>query len=198
MQPKPRDVQVETFFDERTGLPYKAERTPDGEWRRVGGVQSKTVSGGNGKENVDVDTYLSWDQERRDAYDRLHGRAERKDFNAEIKKKIADERQSALNRFDKMSSYERKPLLESAGIDPNSPNARANYANKVRDDYKTQLGVDLFDGTVRSGSGTSAKDGGSKPNKTAEKSPYPDGTKLKGPDGKMYIVRDGKPVPYGS
>lgn len=27
-----------------------------------------------------------------------------------------------------------------------------------------------------------------------ERSPYPDGTRLKGPDGKIYVVRDGQPV----
>lgn len=32
----------------------------------------------------------------------------------------------------------------------------------------------------------------------ATKAPYPEGTKLKGPDGKTYIVKDGVPVPYGS
>lgn len=34
--------------------------------------------------------------------------------------------------------------------------------------------------------------------KKPEKAPYPEGTKLKGADGKTYIVKDGVPVPYGS
>ena len=27
-----------------------------------------------------------------------------------------------------------------------------------------------------------------------EKAPYPDGTRLRGPNGKMFVVRNGKPV----
>jgi len=36
-----------------------------------------------------------------------------------------------------------------------------------------------------------------KPKAPKADAPYPDGTKLKGPDGKTYIVKDGQPVPYG-
>lgn len=58
-------------------------------------------------------------------------------------------------------------------------------------------------GSVSPGQGPAApaKDksapGASRDNPAPGKAPYPEGTKMKGPDGKLYIVKNGQPVPYG-
>ena len=57
---KERNAQVETFYDETTGMPYKAERADDGSWKRIGGVQSRrTVSGGGDSEKPTKATSLT-------------------------------------------------------------------------------------------------------------------------------------------
>jgi hypothetical protein len=50
---KERNAQVETFYDEATGMPYKAERAEDGSWKRVGGMQAPRNKGGVGKVEKD-------------------------------------------------------------------------------------------------------------------------------------------------
>ena len=60
LSPKERNAQVETFYDETTGMPYKAERADDGSWKRIGGVQSRrAVSGGGDSEKPTKATSLT-------------------------------------------------------------------------------------------------------------------------------------------
>lgn len=72
--------------------------------------------------------------------------------------------------------------------------ANALYQNQVA------MGADPF-ASVKGGAGSTAKpmQQFSAPQKgqaqPAQKSPYPDGTRLKGPDGRMYVVKNGVPVP---
>lgn len=56
---KERNAQVETFYDEATGQPYKAERAEDGSWKRIGGMQAKRGSGGARAENPPKATSLT-------------------------------------------------------------------------------------------------------------------------------------------
>ena len=95
-------------------------------------------------------------------------------------------------------------MLEQAGIDPKLPDARDRYKMMKRDDFMTDADIDMFKGRVKSGSaeGVSVADGSMErpPSKTPEapKAPYAEGTMLKGPDGRIYIVRNGEPVPQDS
>lgn len=59
LSPKERNAQVETFYDEATGQPYKAERAEDGSWKRIGGMQAKRGSGGARAENPPKATSLT-------------------------------------------------------------------------------------------------------------------------------------------
>lgn len=65
---------------------------------------------------------------------------------------------------------------------------------------QTMMGADPF-ASVKGGAGSTAKPMGqfAAPQKgqaqPSQKSPYPDGTRLKGPDGRMYVVQNGVPVP---
>ncbi|MFN7883011.1 MAG: hypothetical protein ACK5PF_08370, partial [bacterium] len=83
-----------------------------------------------------------------------------------------------------------------------------NSVNKVLEDMtapeatkvqfralQTQIG-NAINGAMgeRTGGSPTPKPGAPKPGKPAA-APYPDGTRLKGKDGKTYVVQNGKPVP---
>jgi hypothetical protein len=84
--------------------------------------------------------------------------------------------------------------LSTVGKPTDSMRANTLYRNQVG------MGADPFR-SVKAGSETGAPMGqfDSAPQQAAaapaKKSPYPDGTVLNGPDGRKYIVRNGKPVP---
>ena len=128
-------------------------------------------------------------------------------------------RQAALNsRMEDYSGREGSQLMKedapNYGLDPNDKDLRKKMRAALR--------VDIFGGedsdsprplmdSARGPEPTYPASGvqpaqdfapkedvfSAKPKAPKADAPYPDGTKLKGPDGKTYIVKDGQPVPYG-
>jgi hypothetical protein len=120
----------------------------------------------------------------------------------------------------------RNNLLGAFGIDPKDPKAREKYAKAYRTDLESRFnpgekpepapimesargpgqaypkfGSDSFapKTDIFASETETVEPERAAPKKAGAKkeSPYPEGTKLKGPDGKIYIVKDGQPVPYG-
>ena len=131
---------------------------------------------GGASDRVTFEEYSSWPQERKDAYDRYKGRAIKPDEDAKDRKWVTNQTAVAMRDFNKKPAYEQEPLLKSAGIDPSDPDAAKKYRNSIRDDLKTQMGIDLFQGSVSSGVSTTAKD---KP--AAEAAPAAKGTSRENP-----------------
>ena len=81
------------------------------------------------------------DPERRALYDRWKGRATSKDQEAADRKWLATEEQKAISDFDSTASdrTSRKNLLSGFGIDPESPDARKQYAKAYRADLESRF-----------------------------------------------------------
>ena len=160
--------------------------------------------GSSDKESISFEDYQAMAPEQREAYDRFKGRAIKPDEEGKDRKAVTTEINRVMRDFDKKEAYEQKTVLEQAGIDPKLPDARDRYKMMKRDDFMTDADIDMFKGRVKSGSaeGVSVADGSMErpPSKTPEapKAPYAEGTMLKGPDGRIYIVRNGEPVPQDS
>jgi len=81
------------------------------------------------------------DPERRALYDRWKGRATSKDQEAADRKWLATEEQKAISDFDSTASDRtaRRNLLAGFGIDPESPDARKQYAKAYRADLESRF-----------------------------------------------------------
>ena len=81
------------------------------------------------------------DPERRALYDRWKGRATSKDQEAADRKWLAAEEQKAIRDFDSTASDRtaRRNLLAGFGIDPESPDARKQYAKAYRKDLESRF-----------------------------------------------------------
>lgn len=89
------------------------------------------------------------------------------------------------------------------GIDPTTGDVRSKLRKAILNENLMTLGVDAEEEAeaeaieVLDGETNSPPALKTNTPKTAE-TPYPDGTSLKGPDGKIYVVRNGVPVPQDS
>lgn len=142
-------VQIDKQFNPQTGG-WDAIGAPSPRWRPGGGGDGES-GGRNG--DVSFDVYQSWDPERRAAYDRFRGRAERKDFDREDEKFVSAEISRAMRDFN--DENKRPAMLASFGIelsrkDQKDPKkleaARQRIRQRVRDELKSDRGLPLFEG----------------------------------------------------
>jgi len=106
--------------------------------------QSRSAGGKGGPDSdtaLGFEDYETMDPERRALYDRWKGRATRKDQEAADRKWLATEEQKAISDFDSTASDRtaRKNLLAGFGIDPESPDARKQYAKAYRADLESRF-----------------------------------------------------------
>ena len=106
--------------------------------------QSRSAGGKGGPDSdtaLGFEDYETMDPERRALYDRWKGRATRKDQEAADRKWLATEVQKAISDFDSTASDRtaRKNLLAGFGIDPESPDARKQYAKAYRADLESRF-----------------------------------------------------------
>lgn len=191
---------------------------------RISPRRSAGGSSGTGGEALGFEDYETMDPERRALYDRWKGRATRKDQEAADRKWLATEEQKAIRDFDS-TAYDRtarRNLLAGFGIDPESPDARKQYAKAYRADLESRFNpgeksepLPLMESAGGRGEAypafgdefapktdilssapvaPKAPPGPQGNNPATGKAPYPDGTKLIGPDGKLYVVKNGQPV----
>ena len=108
-------------------------------------ISPSRSAGGKGGPDSDTalgfEDYETMDPERRALYDRWKGRATRKDQEAADRKWLATEVQKAISDFDSTASDRtaRKNLLTGFGIDPESPDARKQYAKAYRADLESRF-----------------------------------------------------------
>jgi len=210
--------EVEAAYAEANPEKYAAMKAA-GRAPRGGGAGS-----GGGTEALGFEDYETMDPKRRALYDRWKGRATSKDQEAADRKWLATEEQNAVRDFDSTASdpRARRELLTGMGIDPNAPDARKLYAKAYRADLESRFkpGEDpdvaiMPENTRGPGqayppfsdefapktdilsspkAASKAPPGSSRDNPATGKAPYPDGTRLTGPDGKLYVVKNGQPV----
>ena len=209
--------EVEAAYAEANPEKYAAMKAA-GRAARGGGAGS-----GGGTEALGFEDYETMDPERRALYDRWKGRASSKDQEAADRKWLAAEEQKAIRDFDSTASDRtaRRNLLAGFGIDPESPDARKQYAKAYRKDLESRFNPGEQPGAapMESARGpgqafppfsdefapktdilsspkaaSKAPPGPQGNNPATGKAPYPDGTKLTGPDGKLYVVKNGQPV----
>ena len=106
--------------------------------------QSRSAGGKGGPDSdtaLGFEDYETMDPERRALYDRWKGRATSKDQEAADRKWLATEVQKAISDFDSTASDRtaRKNLLAGFGIDPESPDARKQYAKAYRADLESRF-----------------------------------------------------------
>lgn len=108
---------------------------------RISPRRSAGGSSGTGGEALGFEDYETMDPERRDLYNQWKGRAARKDQEAADRKWLATEEQKAISDFDSTASDRtaRKNLLAGFGIDPESPDARKQYAKAYRADLESRF-----------------------------------------------------------
>lgn len=108
---------------------------------RISPRRSAGGSSGTGGEALGFEDYETMDPERRALYDRWKGRATSKDQEAADRKWLATEVQKAISDFDSTASDRtaRKNLLTGFGIDPESPDARKQYAKAYRADLESRF-----------------------------------------------------------
>ena len=108
---------------------------------RISPRRSAGGSSGTGGEALGFEDYETMDPERRALYDRWKGRATSKDQEAADRKWLATEEQKAISDFDSTASDRtaRKNLLAGFGIDPESPDARKQYAKAYRADLESRF-----------------------------------------------------------
>ena len=108
-------------------------------------ISPSRSAGGKGGPDSDTalgfEDYEAMDPERRALYDRWKGRATSKDQEAADRKWLATEVQKAISDFDSTASDRtaRKNLLAGFGIDPESPDARKQYAKAYRADLESRF-----------------------------------------------------------
>ena len=108
-------------------------------------ISPSRSAGGKGGPDSDTalgfEDYETMDPERRALYDRWKGRATRKDQEAADRKWLATEVQKAISDFDSTASdrIARRNLLAGFGIDPESPDARKQYAKAYRADLESRF-----------------------------------------------------------
>ena len=108
-------------------------------------ISPSRSAGGKGGPDSDTalgfEDYETMDPERRALYDRWKGRATSKDQEAADRKWLATEEQKAISDFDSTASDRtaRKNLLAGFGIDPESPDARKQYAKAYRKDLESRF-----------------------------------------------------------
>lgn len=127
--------EVEAAYAEANPEKYAAMKAA-GRAPRGGGAGS-----GGGTEALGFEDYETMDPERRALYDRWKGRATSKDQEAADRKWLATEVQKAISDFDSTASDRtaRKNLLAGFGIDPESPDARKQYAKAYRADLESRF-----------------------------------------------------------
>ena len=127
--------EVEAAYAEANPEKYAAMKAA-GRAPRGGGAGS-----GGGTEALGFEDYETMDPERRALYDRWKGRATSKDQEAADRKWLATEEQKAISDFDSTASDRtaRKNLLSGFGIDPESPDARKQYAKAYRKDLESRF-----------------------------------------------------------
>ena len=106
--------------------------------------QSRSAGGKGGPDSdtaLGFEDYETMDPERRALYDRWKGRATSKDQEAADRKWLATEVQKAISDFDSTASDRtaRRNLLAGFGIDPESPDARKQYAKAYRKDLESRF-----------------------------------------------------------
>ena len=108
---------------------------------RISPRRSAGGSSGTGGEALGFEDYETMDPERRALYDRWKGRASSKDQEAADRKWLATEEQKAISDFDSTASDRtaRRNLLAGFGIDPESPDARKQYAKAYRADLESRF-----------------------------------------------------------
>jgi hypothetical protein len=108
---------------------------------RISPRRSAGGSSGTGGEALGFEDYETMDPERRALYDRWKGRASSKDQEAADRKWLATEEQKAISDFDSTASDRtaRRNLLAGFGIDPESPDARKQYAKAYRKDLESRF-----------------------------------------------------------
>jgi hypothetical protein len=108
---------------------------------RISPRRSAGGSSGTGGEALGFEDYETMDPERRALYDRWKGRASSKDQEAADRKWLAAEEQKAIRDFDSTASDRtaRRNLLAGFGIDPESPDARKQYAKAYRKDLESRF-----------------------------------------------------------
>ena len=108
-------------------------------------ISPSRSAGGKGGPDSDTalgfEDYETMDPERRDLYNQWKGRAARKDQEAADRKWLATEVQKAISDFDSTASDRtaRKNLLAGFDIDPESPDARKQYAKAYRKDLESRF-----------------------------------------------------------
>ena len=108
-------------------------------------ISPSRSAGGKGGPDSDTalgfEDYETMDPERRALYDRWKGRATSKDQEAADRKWLATEEQKAISDFDSTASDRtaRRNLLAGFGIDPESPDARKQYAKAYRADLESRF-----------------------------------------------------------
>ena len=108
-------------------------------------ISPSRSAGGKGGPDSDTalgfEDYETMDPERRALYDRWKGRATSKDQEAADRKWLATEEQKAISDFDSTASDRtaRRNLLAGFGIDPESPDARKQYAKAYRKDLESRF-----------------------------------------------------------
>ncbi len=127
--------EVEAAYAEANPEKYAAMKAA-GRAPRGGGAGS-----GGGTEALGFEDYETMDPERRALYDRWKGRASSKDQEAADRKWLAAEEQKAISDFDSTASDRtaRRNLLAGFGIDPESPDARKQYAKAYRKDLESRF-----------------------------------------------------------
>jgi hypothetical protein len=181
-----------------------------GAWENIGtpGPRFAPQQASPGGDRITFSEYQSMTPEERAAYRAYKAPGSAGGESAEDKADHAARVQTAaqLRDFNKLSRYEKIDALRAAGIDPGvadgdtkspiSAEALADYRNTLRDDNLTLMGVPLFKRASGGAASTAPLLNSAKPapQSSGGKSPCPDGTKLKGPDGRMYVVKNGLPV----